>query len=145
MKDQQRPCAQCSFTKTTKPGNLGGSTPDVYIGQAEGPFMVPCHMLCDFTDPNWKEKAFETGQCAGMAIYRANLGLSDKMPSDLLRLPPSPEVFESHEEFLAHHGEMPLVNARYILEEFNPQRMLLMQLIRQDNRIKPVVDKGENS
>ena len=102
-KNQVSPCAQCSFRRDTPPGNLGGSPPEVYIGQIEGPFMIPCHMLCNFDDPKWREKAFKTGQCAGAAIFRANMGLPPG-PVPINLLPPDhTTVFSDYAEFLAHH------------------------------------------
>lgn len=98
-----QPCAECPFSKKCGEGALGGSHPTVYVGQIHGPFWLPCHRHCDFKDPNWKSD-LSVQQCAGAAIFRANLGLSERMPPFLHKLPPSDLVFSTVEEFYKHHN-----------------------------------------
>lgn len=110
-RDPKTPCAECVFRRDSKPGhediaNMGGSAAQVYIGQAFGPFAMPCHCHCDFEDPKWRQKAFpgETPQCAGLAIFRANAGVDQRLPEPIARLPADHElVFSTAEEFTAHH------------------------------------------
>lgn len=110
-RDPSKPCAGCVFRRDSQPGhidiaNLGGSEAKVYVGQTHGPFAIPCHSYTDFDDPEWREKAFpgESPQCAGAAIFRANLKLNDILPSAIPQLPADEEtVFATAEEFLAHH------------------------------------------
>lgn len=100
-KSPKVPCKQCPFSRRCEPGALGGSSPAVYIGQSQGSFFLPCHLHTDYDDPNWKVDVTRP-QCAGAAIYRANLGVA--YSERLLHLPAGhPDVFASHEEFLAHH------------------------------------------
>jgi hypothetical protein len=85
-----RPCSDCPWARTALHGWLGGNTSEEWIMFAHGEVHVECHAL--------------TGvQCAGIAIYRRNVG---KLPRDmaLLRLPADREtVFASPQEFREHH------------------------------------------
>lgn len=101
----KKPCASCPFRRindlgTDKPG---GSEPDVYLGQARGPFWLPCHK-----DKNYKDKASDPAkvqQCAGAAIFRSNCKGPYKLPEQLLSLPEDHEnVFSSEAEFYAHYS-----------------------------------------
>jgi hypothetical protein len=116
---------------------------ETYIGQALGPFNVPCHRACDFRDPEWKSKTTdkmatpnEVIQCAGMAVYRSNIGVAGLMPDALPCLPASEDVFANAAEFMAHHEQIPLREARRRLEVTPPRQHLLDQLRRQDNVVK---------
>jgi hypothetical protein len=142
VKTVATPCPECPFSKKVKPGRLGGSSPFVYIGQAEGPFALPCHKHCDFGDPDWKKKTLETPQCAGAAIYRSNVGASLAAQNGIPSLPASPEVFESHAEFLAHHTSVSLALAKHVLRSVTPHSLMeaemgkvpVLQIIRQRER-----------
>lgn len=127
------PCAACPFSKAVKPGALGGSEPETYIGQAHGPFLLPCHKACDFDDPDWKVKTIDTPQCAGAAIFRANIGVADKMPPAIHALPPSDAVFTSEAAFLAHHKGISLMEATALLHVTPAYVLLARQLARQNN------------
>lgn len=110
------PCPECPFSRSVTPGALGGSSPFKYIGQIIGPFVLPCHMHCDFNDPQWREKSADTPQCRGAAEMRANIGVQDLLPVQFQRVPTNHEgVFSTLPEFLAHHGKMPLEQARAML------------------------------
>lgn len=136
------PCKECAFLRTIKPGELGGSAPQVYIGQAQGPFLVPCHKACDFDDPEWREKSFDTPQCAGMAVFRANIGVADQMPDMLSKLPADKvNVFADEAEFLAHHAEVPLWCAKIWLHQFPPKTLLRQEFCKKEIIIRSV--KGD--
>lgn len=84
-------CSDCPWARTALPGWLGALSADDWLKEAHGEADIECHVL--------------TGvQCAGAAIYRANIG---KLPRDaaLLRLPADKaKVFATPSEFLAHHA-----------------------------------------
>ena len=130
--DRKKPCKECPFARNnnltgSKPG---GADPTTYIGQSEGPFWLPCHMEKEYvgkqTDP------LKVNQCAGAAIYRANVGVASKMPSQLLHLPENKEdVFASHAELLSHYVKIPLEISQVILTE-NSIKMLLEHELNQD-------------
>lgn len=118
-------CPECPFNRKCKPGTLGGSSVETYVGQINGPFTLACHMHCDFSDPNWNElsKYKNTPQCAGAAIMRSNLGIADRMPAALPRLPADREnVFATMSEFARHHrpnaypGEARRFDSRMVID-----------------------------
>lgn len=88
----QTPCEDCPFSRESMPGWLGGGTVDEWLALAHGEVSSECHVK-------------HTQQCAGLAIYRANVG---KRPRDplLLRLPSNKKAcFSTIREFIAHHGK----------------------------------------
>jgi hypothetical protein len=126
-----KPCKECPFSREIQPGALGGSAPEVYIGQAHGSFWLPCHMHSEFDDPNWKSNTAKP-ECAGTAIYRANV--YGKLDTSLLVLEPDREaVFATPAEFLAHHKGITLQQAEAELRVKPPVRHMIdeMEKIRQ--------------
>lgn len=83
-------CSDCPWARTALPGWLGALSADEWLQEAHGEADIECHVL--------------TGvQCAGAAIYRANMGKLPRDPS-LLRLSPDRQkVFACPSEFKAHH------------------------------------------
>jgi hypothetical protein len=61
-----KPCSDCPFSRESFRGWLGPATAEQWIAGAHGEGQVPCHV-----HPNV--------QCAGMAIFRANVC---KVPRD---------------------------------------------------------------
>jgi hypothetical protein len=101
MTQHTSPCKSCPWHRDVVPGALGGSTPDVYVGQIIGPFWLPCH-----SSPRYRgktSKPCDTLACAGAAQFRTKLGLDRIMPRGMFLLPPSDKVFDSLTEFVAHH------------------------------------------
>jgi hypothetical protein len=118
----RKPCGECPFARNVEPGTLGGSPAAVYVGQTEGPFFLACHC-----NPGYAENrgSLAQPQCAGAAIYRANLGLAERMPAMLLHLEPDPaRVFTSHQEFLQHHKQWTAEEAAEYLRKYPPQELL---------------------
>lgn len=121
QKQHQNPCGGCPFTDKCEPGETGGSHPWVYVAQTYGPFWIPCHERIDFSDPEWRTK-YGTAQCVGHAIMRSKLGLSGKMPGNLLEVDhedfQDSRVFDSMTEFWAYHEQIPVAEAaRYTSQE----------------------------
>lgn len=132
-----KPCKGCPFSPDTRPGNLGGSGPEVYLGQAVGPFALPCHSASGYVQD--VETAFRGRPCAGVAIFRANIGVADLMPPAIHREAADPELaFPTPEAFLAHHCETTVPIAKRILEEIPLTAMLAMQLSRPTTVVKSV-------
>lgn len=134
-------CPECPFNKDVRPGALGGSPPETYIGQAHAPFFLPCHMHCDFEDPNWKDKAGEVPQCVGAAHFREHIGVAKRMPDALLKRPASDQVFKDEADFLAHHKGITREAALAELDAKPAWQMAVEQMTRTTN--KPVVPKGK--
>ena len=84
------PCADCPWSRNALPGWLGGPTVDGWLAFAHSDDVILCHTLIG-------------PQCAGVAIYRANVAKLPRDP-DVLRLPADRErVFASPNEFRNHH------------------------------------------
>ncbi len=85
-----KPCSDCPWARASFNGWLGPGTAEEWLTAAHGEGTVPCHV-----HPNV--------QCAGLAIFRANVY---KVPRDqeTLRLPADRvRVFAIDDEFKAHH------------------------------------------
>ena len=97
-----KPCAECPFRRDIEPGFLGGSPVETYLGQILLPFWLPCHRSRNYAG---KASQFdEVDQCRGAAILRANIGVADLMPDELIKLPPDTRrVFPTLAAFYAHH------------------------------------------
>lgn len=131
VKHMKAPCATCPFARTTAPGTLGGSPVETYIGQVHGPFVLPCHCAVNYDDPQWREKAIDTPQCAGAAIFRANVGAAAKMPAAIHKLPGGhPNVFSNEAEFVAHHKGVPYEDADRALKFIGTDFLLNRELER---------------
>ena len=122
----KKPCKECPWARTVEPGRLGGSPPEVYIGQAVLPFWLPCH-----ESANYEGKASDVNQvqeCHGAAIFRANI--KDKIIADndaLLHLPEDRDlVFSTLAEFYAHHRGISVEVAQRILTDAATRRLAEM-------------------
>ena len=125
MKDLPKPCHDCAFRRDSKPGHLGGSAPEVYIGQCHGPFFIPCHLTYGELTDEVRQNLNCTGGCAGSAVFRANLGVDTKMPPGINRLPADHDlVFSSEVEFIAHHRQISIDQAYYLLSKRPPIELL---------------------
>jgi hypothetical protein len=129
-KDRTKPCSECPFSKRnvlTKEKALGGAKPTVYIGQAMGPFLLPCHM-----DKNYKDKQTDyrvASACAGAATFRHNIGVDIYMPAGINILPIDKElVFGSREEFLAHYLEVDIDTIRATITERDYADMFMTEV-----------------
>ena len=99
-KQHRTPCKECPWRKASAPGWLGGALgPDEWREVAHSDTVVPCHMAP--LDVNG------TAQCAGLAVYRANVCKSPRDPT-ILRLPRDngAKVFETPTQFMDHHKPM---------------------------------------
>lgn len=85
-----KPCGDCPWTRRALPGWLGSGTPEEWIELAHGEVKEPCHTVGN-------------QQCAGLAIFRANVFKTPRYPGTLQLPQDTHRVFASNEEFLAHH------------------------------------------
>lgn len=86
----KKPCHDCPWRRDSIKGWLGAGDPDDWIILVHSDEKIPCHAL-------------KGPQCAGAAIFRANMC---KLPRDpeVLRLPADREaVFADNAEFTKHH------------------------------------------
>lgn len=87
------PCSDCPWARKALNGWLGGNTADEWVAIAHGDIEVPCHTL-------------RGAECAGLAIYRANVCKSPRIP--VLKLPADrTTVFAMPQQFLDHHSKQP--------------------------------------
>jgi len=85
-----KPCSDCPFARTALPGWLAGELPENWVRMAHGETRFECHTRIG-------------AQCAGSAIYRANV-VKRVHDSETLSLPADKErVFATPMEFLEHH------------------------------------------
>lgn len=128
----RKPCKECPFARHVQPAVAGLGDPCRYVGQAVGPFWLPCHEA-----PGYEENKFAPDnveripQCAGAAIYRANVGVLHKFSAAFLHAEKNTElVFASHAELLAHHLQIPLKEAELLLRDTPAEVMCLTELRR---------------
>jgi hypothetical protein len=86
------PCSDCPWRRDALPGWLGSLDVDEWLKSAHGETRMECHTV-------------KGPQCAGAAIYRANM-LKSPRDKSLLRLTPDREtVFANPNEFRKHHED----------------------------------------
>lgn len=130
-----KPCDGCPYARATPPGQLRGVDVRRFIGQAIGPFLLPCHGYAD--RKGWSLDPSKP-QCAGAAMYRDLVGVAHKMPPALSREKGDPElVFANAVEFLAHHENMTLDEAERDLRRLSPEAILLVEMFNQGVRKVP--------
>jgi hypothetical protein len=84
------PCSDCPFDRTALKGWLGETSPELWAQIVHGEGRIDCHTITPM-------------QCAGAAIFRANV-LKQLRDPDAFRLPPNKaRCFSSTKEFIAHH------------------------------------------
>jgi len=87
------PCSDCPWSRDSLPGWLGGASIEQWIDIAHGDEPIDCHVLAG-------------AECAGAAIYRANVCKNARRR--LLVLPPDRRiVFATPSEFREHHARGP--------------------------------------
>lgn len=135
MGQHKTPCAECPFSRKTESGHLGlvadssaPTLPEVYIGQIGGLFFLPCHASTEYCNPAWR-RDMNRPQCAGAAIFRSNVGVSEHLPRFLLYLhPDADKVFKTFAEFLAFHKKIPLAEAEAQLAKYPPDWYTICEL-----------------
>ena len=86
-----KPCSDCPWRRDSIAGWLGSEqTAEDWVQTAHGETSIECHV-------------HHTQQCAGSAIYRANVAKSPRY-KEILALPKDTKrVFATPMEFLEHH------------------------------------------
>jgi len=88
----QQPCSDCPWHRESLPGWLGSLTPDQWIRDVHGEVLILCHAVIG-------------PECAGAAIYRANVGKRPRDPKRLMLPPDRATVFATPLEFRQHHED----------------------------------------
>ena len=87
----RKPCNDCPWRRKACPGWVGSEyNPEEWANLAHQDGIADCHK-------------HETAQCAGMAIYRANVFKSPRDPEALILPADHALVFSSPLEFVKHH------------------------------------------
>lgn len=89
-RQHKTPCHDCPFARAALAGWLGGDTPDEYVQLAHSDARIDCHTKIG-------------PQCAGAAIYRANVIKSPRDKTVLILEQNKTLVFATPLEFLEHH------------------------------------------
>ncbi len=90
-RQHKKPCSDCPFRRDALPGWLGSISAKEWVGAAHAEAVMLCHVRVP-------------QQCAGAAIYRANVCKSPRSP-EMLRLPSDERTcFSRPDEFLKHHA-----------------------------------------
>lgn len=92
MSQHTKPCKECPWRRVAPRGWLGDMTVETFMEHAHSESVMDCHL------------GNGTHQCAGAAIYRANVSKRTRHPNMILTLAADPEkVFASPKEFIDHH------------------------------------------
>lgn len=89
------PCSDCPWSRKSYPGWTGPNTVEQWIACVHSEQRINCHTR--------KQRSGEFWQCAGAAIYRANV-CKRLRDHTLLELPPNQLAF-TWGEFERHHGK----------------------------------------
>lgn len=93
-RQHKTPCSDCPWARKSLAGWLGGMSAMEWLLLAHGEGKADCHTTIG-------------PQCAGMAIYRANVHKVPRDPSILQGFPQNKVlVFASPQEFLNHHNKV---------------------------------------
>lgn len=89
-----KPCSDCPLSRGSLPGWLGSDDPQTWLRMLHGETRIECHTLLG-------------AQCAGAAIYRANVAKLVHDRSQLWLSQDTKAVFANPAEFLKHHEGKP--------------------------------------
>lgn len=133
-KQPHKTCETCPFTDRVEPGFLGGSPPEVYVGQHFLPFRVPCHECVDYSEEDWKPGALESLECTGFAMCRNGAGVDEQMPAELLKETYRKETgsFKDIWDFWAFHKECSRHDALILLRPAVIMGMCAREMDRKD-------------
>lgn len=103
MKQHTSPCKECPWRRASMPGWLGEQySPEEFRAIAHSDSRFPCHRTI-----GKKEEL----QCAGMAIYRANVIKRPRDPAILILPVDREKVFATPDEFVTHHRSTGIVSS----------------------------------
>lgn len=98
LRQPTEPCSDCPFARNALRAWLGILSVDEWLRCAHGETVIDCHALIG--------EAGESFQCAGAAIYRANVAKKCWPQTGTLELPRNKtKVFSSPMDFRSHHEE----------------------------------------
>jgi hypothetical protein len=92
-------CAECPWSRDAVPGHLGPNDAETWCEVAHSDSPVACHMT--LTHEGWLSPNVK--QCAGVAIFRGNIGKSPRDPRIERWERNVDTVFAWDDEFIAYH------------------------------------------
>jgi len=127
---EHKTCSTCPFNRSVERGALGGGNVMQFIGQANGPFYLPCHDVPGYTPENGRRGDMRGKQCVGAAKFRANLD-KQQDTAGIMRLPKDTEtVFGTFAEFLSHHESVELEKCEAFMNNVKPDMMTQVEMYR---------------
>ena len=101
------PCNECPLRRDSKPGYLGGYTPEMYVEVLHSPASIACHSSPGFHEGDIARQR----HCTGVAAFRANVehvcqvrGYSTMAQAATEYVGKDTDrYFASDEEFVEHH------------------------------------------
>lgn len=90
---RKTPCHDCPWRRTAVPGWLGPYSPAEWLAMAHGEAQAECHTTTS------------AHQCAGFAVYRANVCKTPRDPEAFSRPADHAKVFSTPVEFEEHHDK----------------------------------------
>ncbi len=95
-RQHRHPCSDCPWRRVAIKGWLGSEdSPEAWCQIAHSETWVECHKR-------------DTRQCAGMAIFRANVFKSPRFKEILILPPDTKLVFANDKEFIDYHRSNPV-------------------------------------
>lgn len=131
MTRRKKPCKECPFNKKAnlKTDDLGGSAPEVYLGQLNSPFWLPCHL-----DKNYNGKQSnmdKVGVCVGAAMLRSTLKTRYKFTSEFTPvIEKDSSSFDNCADFLSHYKNIPLEQAEKLTDESHITDYVILELLK---------------
>lgn len=105
------------------------------VGQAEGPFLLPCHQSPGYEEDR-QGNILRHRQCAGAATYRSNIGIADRFKPITHILPADHQMcYSSPAELVAGYEGITLEEAKKVLEQFPPEFLLQRELASSQARV----------
>lgn len=105
--DLKKPCAQCPYKRDSAPGWTGDYAPEDLVTVVQQEQDFPCHTLINYNDPDWRDNLEEAQQCAGWAVFAANMAKSPRDPEKrefVKRAGRSAECFSFPPELIEYHS-----------------------------------------
>lgn len=96
-----KPCVECPWRRDSVPGYLGPYSAEIWTRMAHSELPIACHMT--IRKESWESPGVR--QCAGAAIFRANVCKSPRNPEVAVMPSDTDTVFAWNDEFVEHHTQ----------------------------------------
>lgn len=102
-----KPCVECPWRRDSTAGHLGPHSAEEWVEIAHGESAIACHITIksnqvdDDGNASWAQPGMR--QCAGAAIFRANIMKTPRHPKVAVGKADRETVFGWNDEFIKHH------------------------------------------